>query len=123
MMMRFIGLPAALVLAGCAVLDAPVSVPPAPAQAADQTRIDEQAALAAELAYQAGALAAKTAIEAGWLAPAEASRVRLAEGRAYDALLGVRAAYRAGNASDYLAALSEARAAVAAMLAAVKGNR
>lgn len=122
MMMRFFGLPAALVLAGCMALDTPASLA-APVQAAEQTSMDEQAALAAELAYQAGALAAKTAIEAGWLRPDQAGRVRAAEGRAYDALLGVRAAYRAGNSSDYGAALSNARAAVSALLAAVKGDR
>lgn len=101
-----------LALAGCTIGTPPVT---APAQIADRTTLDEQAALAVELAYQAAATAV--------LATGAEKRadVRAADQRAYAAVKAVRAAYDAGNAASYLAATVSARAAVASLLTAIKG--
>lgn len=88
---------------------------PAPVTVANHTKLDEQAALAVELAYQASAQAL--------LATGAAKRpeVKAADNRAYAAVKAVRAAYDAGNASSYTAAVESARGAVSALLTAIKG--
>jgi len=114
--MRKLMLAAALAvsLPGCA------TIPTAPADLANQTKLDEQAALSIELAYQAAALAVSTAADLGVLRGANASKAAEIDRRAYSAVKSVRAAYDAGNSASYANALIFARAEVASLLAAVK---
>jgi hypothetical protein len=101
-----------LLLASCAT---PV-IPPAPSEIADKTILDEQGALGAELAYKAARTAAELAVDAGVLKGTRASQVAALDRKAYAALLAVRTAYRAGNATAYDTALTEARSAVSQIL-------
>lgn len=93
------------------------SLPASPAAAADQTVLDEQAMLAVELAYKAARTAAELAVDSGVLKGEAAARVAELDNTAFRAVALVRAAYGAGNAASYGAALTEARAAVGALLA------
>lgn len=112
-MLRFLTLLlAALSLAGCAALTA---VPPSPGSVADQTILDERAAIAVEQGYRAGALLLETAVDAGLVRGAAARTAAVVERRAWGAVQAVRAAYRTGNAADYATALGEARSALAAL--------
>lgn len=104
----------ALSLPGCATF------PTAPVDVANQTKLDEQAALAIELAYQAAALAVSTAADLGVLKGANASKAAEIDRKAYRAVQAVRTAYDSGNATSYAAAAISARAEIAALLAAVK---
>ena len=110
---------APLALAGCSTL---ANIPASPNVVADKTLLDERGAIAVESAYKAAGLALETAVDAGALSGADAAKAAKLEQRAYDAVRAVRAAYDAGNASGYGAALVEARAAVAAALLAVNGG-
>ena len=107
---------AALPLASCATL------PASPASVAESTVLDEQAAIGVELAYKAMRVALETATDAGLLRGERAAQAAALDNRAYAAVQATRAAYRAGNASGYLAVASEARAAIAAALSAIKGE-
>jgi hypothetical protein len=116
MTMRLIlALAASLALSGCAGLPT-LSLPAAPVEAADQTVLDEQAALAVELAYKAARLAIETGVDAGAIRGANATRLAELDNDAYAAVLAARRAYRAGNATGYGAALAEARAAISDMI-------
>lgn len=106
---------AALALSGCG-LTGLGSVPAAPVEAADQTVLDEQAALSIELAYKAARLAIETAVDAGAIRGEQATRFAELDNRAYAAVLAARRAYRAGNAVSYGAAVAEARAAITDIL-------
>jgi hypothetical protein len=109
---------AALALTGCSGLAGLAGgIPPTPVAAADETVLDEQAALAVELAYKAARLAVETGVDAGVVRGAQATRLAELDNQAYAAVLAARRAYRAGNATSYGAALAEARAAIADMLA------
>ena len=112
---------AAFALAAC---PGPINnIPTAPAQIADQTKIDEQVGLTVTLAYTAAARAAALAIETGVIKDnATIARIGELNSRAYAAVLAVRAAYSASNASGYASALNRARGAITALLAAAKGN-
>lgn len=112
---------APLALAACSFAGVE-SVPPNPADVADRTILDERAALGVELAYRAAGIALELAVDAGALRGEHAATAATLERRAYSAVLAVRAAYDTGNATTYANALDKARAAVAAVLAAVKGN-
>lgn len=122
-----LALAAALALSGCAVAPATVAsagatvadsvgVPP-PATAADRTVLDEKAMTGVELAYKAARIAVETGVDAGLIKGAAAARFAALDSQAYRALGAVRAAYRAGNAASYRAALTEAQAAIGAVLA------
>lgn len=102
----------ALSLSACTAGTPP---PTTPAAVDDTTTFDEQAALAVELAYQA---AAQTVLATG---AAKSPAVKAADQRAYAAVKAVRAAYDAGNAQGYLAAVVSARSAVASLLSAIRG--
>jgi hypothetical protein len=104
---------AALSLVGCTT----TGVPPSPESAADRTVVDEQAATDVELAYKGMRLAIELGVDAGVIKGASASRAAELDNKAYQALQVARAAYRAGNSSNYLAALAEARTAIADALA------
>jgi len=108
---------APLALSGCAGLSNLANVPTAPVEAADSTVMDEQAALGVELAYKAARLAVETAVDAGVIRGEQAVQFAALDNTAYAAVQAARRAYRAGNAVSYGAALAEARAAVADMLA------
>lgn len=109
---------AALAISGCGVLSA-LAVPPAPAAVADKTIIDEQAALAVELAYQAASMAVGTAADLGVLKGESATKAAAIDRKAYRAVVAVRAAYDAGNATSYGAAAATARAEITALLALI----
>lgn len=110
---------AALALASCA----PLTVGTGPAPIADSTILDEKAALGVELAYKVARTLAETAVDVGLVKPGTplARRVADADNRAYAAVQAARAAYRAGNAASYGAAVSQALGAVEALRVAVKG--
>jgi len=113
--MKFFAVLAALALGACAP-GGLASVPPSPGSAADQTVLDEQGALAAELAYKAARVAVETGVDAGIIRGASAARFAALDAQAYAALGRVRTAYRIGNARSYADALTEARSAITALL-------
>jgi hypothetical protein len=93
-----------------------------PAQVADATVLDERGAIAVESAYRAAGLALEMAVDTGLLRGSAAATAATYEQRAYTAVLAVRAAYDAGNATGYAAALVNARQAIARALLAVNGE-
>jgi hypothetical protein len=99
-------LAAALVACSPATL---VGLPASPQVAADRTTLDEQALLGVELAYKAARIAVEVYVDSGHCTGACATRFRDLNRRAYAAVNAARAAYRAGNATGYIAALGEAR--------------
>jgi len=100
----------AFALPGC------TTIPTAPVEVSDQTVLDEQVMLAAEAAYAAAGLAVDSAIDAGLVHSERADRLAAADRAAYAALVKLRAAYRAGNAPSYQAALVEVQAAISSMI-------
>lgn len=109
---------AALALAGC-MPEGSASLPGAPAEVADQTVLDERGATAAELAYKAARLAGEMAVDAGLIEGDRARQVAALDNTAFAALGKVRAAYAAGNAASYDAALSEFNLTIADLVAVV----
>lgn len=118
-------------LFACALVCAPLAActttgglapPPAPATVANATILDEQVGQGVELAYAAFRTALEFAVDTGRLKGAAATRAAALDNRAFAATQAVQAAYRAGNSAGYLAAAKEARAAIAAALAAIKGS-
>lgn len=109
----------AVPLAGCGLLTGIASVPPAPVAVADRTVLDEQAALSVELAYQAATVAVGAAADAGILRGDNALKAAAIDKKAYQAVLKVRAAYDAGNATGYGAALAIARTEIGSLLALI----
>lgn len=88
-------------------------VPP-PVTYADRSTLDEKGAIAAETAFTLAAKAAALAIRADIISdPAMIVKVGDLRRKAYAALLQVRRAYRAGNATSYRAAFQEFLAALA----------
>lgn len=113
----------ALALSGCTIPGisfGPSSLPPAPVAAANQTVLDEQAALSVELAYKAARTAIEIAVDAGAIKGERAKKFADLDNKAYAAVGIVRSAYRAGNATDYATGLSQARLAIADLLAIAK---
>jgi hypothetical protein len=92
-------------LAGCANV---AGEPPAPAQVAARTTLDEQAAIGVENAYQASAELILVAEQSGLLNAESRARLRQMDGQAHAAVLLVRRAYEAGNAPSYAAAIAAA---------------
>lgn len=95
---------------------------PTPGQVADRTVLDERGAIAVESAYRAAGLALEMAVDTGLLRGQAAATAATYEQRAYTAVLAARAAYDAGNATSYAAALATARQAIARALLAVNGE-
>ncbi|WP_375194631.1 hypothetical protein [Sphingobium sp.] len=112
-MIRLIPLALLCALPGCTPVN---TIPPAPGAVADKTTLDEQGALAAELAYKAARIAIETGVDAGLIRGATAAKIATLDAKAYAALGIVRKAYAAGNAASYASALTTARAAVADLL-------
>lgn len=103
-------------LSGCATLG---QLPTGPDAVANATVLDEKAAVSAELAYQAAALSLRTGLQSGLIKGEAAAKAGKADAAAYAALLGARAAYKAGNATDFSTALAKAREAINALIALV----
>lgn len=121
--MKHIILPIALALSlpGCAGNIGIPNIPAAPVEVADKTTLDERGAIAAEVAYKALRTAVEFATDAGMLTGANAKRAAHFDNLAFAAVSAARAAYRAGNAESYKAAVDEALKAVGAALASIKG--
>lgn len=115
----YLAICAPLALSGCAGLGALAGMPAAPVEAADSTVIDEQGALAVELAYKAARIAIETGVDAGLIRGERAAKAAEIDNTAFAAVQAARRAYRAGNATSYGAALAEARAAISDMIALV----
>lgn len=116
-MKRLIPFGLLLALSGCGGLsDAVNSIPASPVAVAESTTLDEQGALAAELAYKAARIAVETGVDAGVIKGATAAKVAQLDQRAFAALGVVRKAYAAGNAASYASALTTVRAAIADLL-------
>ena len=112
-----------MAVAACSTI---ASIPPSPAAVADSVKLDEQIGLSLTLAYTASAKAAGLAITTAAalgkpFAPATVKRIGELDTIAFAAVTAVRAAYKAGNATSYLAAISKARSAIADFLSAVRG--
>lgn len=108
---------AALALAACATPGPFPGLPGAPADVANQIKLDEQGALGAELAYKAARIAVELAVDSGVLKGERADRFATLDRRAFAAVKAVRVAYAAGNASNYKATAEIARGAIADLLA------
>lgn len=108
--MKRLALVLAFTLPGCA------TIPSAPVEVADQTVLDEQGMIFAEAAYAAARLAVEAGADAGLVKGERADRLATADRAAYAALGKLRAAYRAGNAASYEAALIEAQTAISSMI-------
>lgn len=94
-----------------------------PGELAGQTVLDEKAAIGIETAYTAAAKAAAVAIETGAINdPATITKIGAADRRAYMAVVALRSAYDAGNATSYSEAFIEANGAVRIMLTAISGD-
>jgi hypothetical protein len=113
--MRTVIIAVALLLPACSLQ----TLPP-PGAVASATILDERVATGFELAYTAAARSAALARQAKLISDADWPKVKASDMRAYAALQAVRAAYRAGNAATFDAALAEARAAVSALVVAAK---
>lgn len=93
--------------------------PTSPGQVANQTVLDEKAAIGVETAYTAAARAAAMAIRGGLVTdPARIARIGQIDTQAHRAVQAVRAAYKAGNATSYRVAFDQAEAALKDLLAA-----
>lgn len=90
---------------------------PAPNTVADLTTLDEQGALGVELAYRAFRTAVEFGVDARLVQAPLARCLAALDNTAYSAVQATRAAYRAGNASNYLAASEQARTAISTALA------
>lgn len=84
----------------------------APVEIADKTKLDEQGMLSAESLYTAANNLAGLALDVGALNADQRARLKIADNRAYGALLTLRSAYRAGNSSGYFRAVGELTDAV-----------
>lgn len=112
-MIRLLPLALLCALPACTPIN---TIPPAPGAVADKMMLDEQGALAAELAYKAARIAIETGVDAGLIRGAAAAKIATLDAKAYAALGVVRKAYAAGNAVSYATAITTARAAIADLL-------
>ena len=107
-------------LAGCSLSG--LASAPSPVTVADRTVLDEQGALAVELAYKAARLGVETAVDAGLIKGDAALRFAILDARAFQAVTAARRVYQTGNAPSYGAALTNARAAISELLALIQGK-
>jgi hypothetical protein len=94
----------------------------APSSYADQTKVDEQGAVTAELAYKSWRLAVETGVNAGLIKGQLASSVAGLDNRLYSALQAVEAAYAGGNAADINTAVASFNTALTTGYAAIGGK-
>lgn len=116
----FIAAPVAMLLSGCAGMLSALTAPPPPSALANKTVLDEQGDYAVQLAYKAARTYLEFKVDSGKLKGAAARSAADFDNKAFAAISVVHRAYLAGNSNDYDAALTEARAAVAELLAALK---
>lgn len=95
------------------------SMPSGPAALANSTTLDEKAAITAETAYSAASLLGAKLADAGLI---DRAKFRAADQTGYTALLAVRAAYKAGNADGFAAAILQLNAAVMDIKSIAKGS-
>ena len=110
-MTRLIAAALLLALPACATL------PTAPAAVADKTVLDEKIGIAATVGYTAASTLGNRLSRLGVIPRAQFQAL---DQRGYDAVIAIRAAYLAGNATNYLAAIEQAKAATAAIGGLVK---
>lgn len=97
-------------------------VPGSPAEVADKTILDEQGALSVELAYKAARTVVEVAVDAGLIKGELASTIARLDRDAYSAVLAVRSAYDAGNATSYSSAIDRARSIISSIIEKVTGR-
>ena len=105
-------------LSGCGALPLLTGLhpPPAPLTVADRTTLDEEGLLGLELAYKGARMVAEAGVDLGLIRGEVALKVASLDDKAIRALGAARAAYRAGNATDYRTALGEGQAAITGIL-------
>lgn len=104
---------AALALGACVP-----SLPESPGSVANQTRLDEQARIAAGLAYVTASTLGNRLSRAGLI---DRQRFQALDAAAFSALQRVREAYAAGNAASYTAALAQLHSLISG-INALAGN-
>src|SRR5688500_11373349 len=114
----------ALALTACGpqdVINSAGSLPP-PVSVADQTIMDEQTVIAFDTSVETAAALATVAVKAGIIRGANLDRAAVLSKTGRTAVLALGAAYRAGNATSYAAALVQAKAAISGIRALAKGE-
>lgn len=84
-------------------------IAPPPAAIADMTTLDERSSLAIEVAWRAAGAALEAAVDSGRLTGDAAAQADRLDAKAGHFVGLARAAYDAGNAADYAAALRQAK--------------
>ncbi len=122
--MKRLALFLALTLGACAGgISPPASIPAAPIDLADKTTLDEATVIAFDQSVTVAANLAELAIRTGAVkGDAALNRVADASRRARAAVIALHAAYDAGNATSYAAAIRSAREAINAVQAAAMGD-
>ena len=81
------------------------TIPTGPGQYAEQTKLDEQAAITVNLGYKMWRIAVETGVNSGQIKGALAGRLAELDRKLYGFVQAVDAAYAAGNAEAYAAAI------------------
>lgn len=108
--MKRLLIPLALCLSLTACLGSTASIPTSPSAVADKTTLDEEIGLGATVAYRGAVAAARLANQIRPFNAATKARAAELDNQAFAAIKALRTAYEAGNASDYRAAATKARA-------------
>lgn len=103
-------------------LTACASVPTGPGTIANSTKLDEQAAVTAQLAYKSWRIAVETGINAGLIKGQLATKIAGLDNQLYSALQAVDAAYASGNASSYASAIGNFNTALTVGYTAIGGR-
>lgn len=94
-------LAASLPLAGgCA------TIPTGTAQLADQTKVDEQLAIGANLGYKAFRLAVETGVQSGFIKGTLATKVADVDSRLFGLIQTIDSAYKSGNSQSLAGAVA-----------------
>ena len=107
----------AMSLCACAT---PVSLQPV--TYADQTKIDEQFGVTAELAYKSWRLAVETGVSSGLIKGQVAAHVAQLDNQLYAALTAVEHAYAAGNSTEIKTAVANFNTALTVGYSAIGGK-
>lgn len=110
--------PLALATSGCALLNAP-----GPGTVADQTIVDERAALGVETIYSGWRAFVETGVDLGLIKGDMAARMQDYDTRIYAYVRVARQAYDTGNTASYNEAVAAATNLVAEAMAAYKGGQ
>ena len=113
--------PAPSSLDAAAIVADAANVPP-PSTYADATTMDESAAIAWETAVTVTAELAAAAVRANLVPEAKLARLAELSHQARIAVRSVRAAYDAGNATSYRAAVAQTRSAINGVRTIVQGE-